>query len=276
MIKLISSDLDGTLLDSNMGLSSNNLAALSRCVEQNIHIVVATGRSFHSVPKQVREIEGLEYLICANGAKVYNNVSEELLYAEYLDGDALKKIWHIFKDPNIICEIFWDGKPFVSKKLFDDPDRFGVPMRFREYFLRSRTPIEDIEDFTSKRISEIENINFLFSDMEDRNRFADYIAGLNSFELTSSFPFNLEIGGIGVNKAAGLEFICKKLEILPEEVMSFGDNANDISMIKYAGVGVAMENAVSSVKEAAVFVTRDRDDDGVAFAINLLLDEENS
>ena len=275
MIKLISSDLDGTLLDSNMGLSENNLKALKRCLDENIHIVVATGRSFHSVPKHVREIEGLEYLICANGAKVHDNVTEELLYAEYLDAEGLKKIWHVFQDPLNICEIFWDGKPYVSKKLFDDPEKYGVPIRFREYFLKSRIPVEDIEEFTDKRITEIENVNFLFSDMKKRDGFAEYIASLNCFELTSSFPFNLEIGGVGVNKAAGLDFICKKLNILPEEVMSFGDNANDTSMIKYAGVGVAMENAVSIVKEASVFVTLDRDDDGVAFAINLMLDGDS-
>lgn len=275
MIKLISTDLDGTLLDSNMNISENNLKALHRCVDEDIHIVVATGRSFHSVPIQVREIEGLEYLICANGAKIYDNISEELFYAEYLDCDALKKIWHIFDDMSIICEIFWDGKPYVSKQLFESPEEYGMPFRFREYFVNSRTPVDDIKKFTDERISEIENINFLFSDMQLRDSFAKYLADLNCFTLTSSFPFNLEIGGVGVNKAAALDKICKKLGVLPEEVMSFGDNANDITMIKYAGVGVAMENAVSEVKKAAVFVTRDRDDDGVAFAINLMLDGEN-
>ena len=275
MIKLIATDLDGTLLNSNMEISETNLKALKRCVDLGIHIVVATGRSLYSIPQPVRDIQGLEFLICANGAKVHDNLTEELYYAKYIDADALRSIGGIFEDDGIICEIFWDGKPYVSKKLYDEPEKYGVPEYFKAYFKRSRTPIEKFSEFAFEHIEEIENINFLFDNLEMKQRITDYLAGKNCFELTSSFPFNIEIGGVGVSKAAALDFICKKLDIMPNEVMSFGDNANDCEMIKYAGVGVAMENAVSSVKEASVFVTLDRDDDGVAFGINLMLDDEN-
>lgn len=275
MIKLVATDLDGTLLNSNMEISDTNLSALKRCVDEGIHIVVATGRSLYSIPEQVRKIEGLKYLICANGAKIHDNSSEELLYAKYIDSDALRRIWHVFEDDSIICEMFWDGKPYVSQSLYSEPEAFGIPTWFIDYFRRSRTPIDDILAFTAEHISEIENVNFLFKEIELKVQLNNYFESMDCFELTSSFPFNLEIGGVGVNKAAALDFICKDLDITPNEVMSFGDNANDTAMIKYSGVGVAMDNAVSSVKEASVFVTLDRDDDGVGYAIDLMLNGDN-
>jgi hydroxymethylpyrimidine pyrophosphatase-like HAD family hydrolase len=82
-------------------------------------------------------------------------------------------------------------------------------------------------------------------------------------------PFNFEIGGVGVDKAKAVDFICKKLGIAQDEVLCIGDNNNDVAMIEYAGVGVAMEDAVSAAKEAADFITTSHDKDGVAFAIDI-------
>jgi Cof subfamily protein (haloacid dehalogenase superfamily) len=119
-----------------------------------------------------------------------------------------------------------------------------------------------------EHILEIENVNFVFDTEDVKTRVYNHLKrGEHLYELTSSLAFNFEIGGAGVNKASALEFIAQREGIARKEILGFGDSANDIKMIEYAGVGVAMENATPEVRAAADFVTTDCEHSGVAHAL---------
>jgi hydroxymethylpyrimidine pyrophosphatase-like HAD family hydrolase len=166
--------------------------------------------------------------------------------------------------------VFYNGVPYTSALAFHNLQDYGVPEHFADYVRATRTPVDDLSGFTKEHIDEIENINFIHTDEADRIKLLHKLAAHRElYTLTTSLPFNFEIGGAGVDKAKAVDIIAGQLDIKQSEVMCIGDNNNDVAMIEYAGVGVAVEDAVSAAKEAADFITTSNDKDGVAFAIEI-------
>ncbi|MDR1271414.1 MAG: HAD family hydrolase [Clostridiales Family XIII bacterium] len=267
-IKLIATDLDRTLLDSEHRLPEKNLQAIKRCIENGIEVVIATGRVLPSIPEQVRGIEGIRYYITANGAKVWDVADGIELYSRYLSPEAFESIVPLIDDATHMVEIFTGDKPYISRAAYDDPISFGIPEWFEPYIKATRTPVEDFKAFGREHYDSIENINFIFKDDEGEQYFRDRLTRTDLYALTQSFAFNFEIGGKGVSKAAALELICSRVGVDPKHTMTFGDNLNDVSMIEFAGVGVAVSNAVPEARAAADYVTAASEDGGVADAIN--------
>lgn len=267
-IRLIATDLDGTLLNKNYGLSDANAEALEKAAEKGVVTVIATGRSFLSIPEEVKQIKGLEYAVTANGAKVNKLPSGELVYGKYIDDVAIDKVWDTLTKPNIMLEVFFEGIPYVDNLDYIEPKILGVTDNYLNYFRSSRKPVGSIYEFINEHKNQIENINLVFRDPYTREDTFDQLRGAPEYSLTSSFPFNLEIGGVNVNKADAIEYISKKNNIDQSQTLCIGDNINDAEMISYAGIGIAMADAVDEVKKIADDITKGHDDSGVAHAIN--------
>jgi len=268
-IRMLATDLDRSLLNREHRVTPENRSALERCARQGICLVLATGRALSTVPDEARGVKGVRYLTCANGAKIYDNQTNELLYERYLSAEAVEYVAPFVADNQVLCEFFWGGYPYVEAELYET--HAGIPDWFLGYFLESRKPVKNLLAVVREHIHEIENVNFVFDTEDVKTRVRDYLKrGERLYELTSSLAFNFEIGGAGVNKASALKFIARREEIAREEIIGFGDSANDIKMIEYAGVGVAMENATPEVRAAADFVTTDCEHSGVAHALETL------
>jgi Cof subfamily protein (haloacid dehalogenase superfamily) len=274
-IKLIATDLDGTLLDDDMEATQGNREALARCSQNGIHVVVATGRSFAFVPQNIKEIEEIEYLICANGAKIHNIKTHEQIYARYLSRESVESVWDLVSSTDIMTEICVDGETYVTEVCYNDPEYYGIPDWFSKFVTDSRLVVDDLPAFTKAHIDQIENIHFTYATKEMRDYLYERLSGSDQYELSAAMPFNWEIGGAGVNKADAIRFLCEKLDISPSETMCIGDNGNDVAMIAYAGIGVAMENAVPEARVAADFITLACEQDGVAYAINHIIFNES-
>jgi Cof subfamily protein (haloacid dehalogenase superfamily) len=268
-IRLVATDLDATLLDREHRLSARNRAALERCAESGIEVVVATGRALSTVPAEVRSVKGVRYLICANGANIYDNATDELLYAKYLSREAMESVWDLIRNAAVMKEIFWRGEPYTSREAYDNLARFGVPDWFRDYVLTTRIPVADLEGFTKEHIDQIENINFNYANYNIRDFLIDRLTPDDGrlYTLTASLPFNIEIGGVGVDKAGAVAKVAEWVGVTREQCMCLGDNSNDVSMIKWAGKGVTVAGGVPAAIEAADYVTAEASEDGVAKAI---------
>lgn len=271
-IKLIATDLDGTLLDYQMILSNENKVALEKAAEKGIITVIATGRSFLSIPDEVREIKGIKYAVSANGAKIFDFETNELIDGQYIDPSAIDAVWDVLNTSGIMLEVFVDGSPRVFNWDYVNPQIFGSTESYIKYFQASRKPVEDIFQYIKEHKAEIENINLVFRSPRERIHILEELERIQSehdnFAITSSFPFNLEIGGYQVDKASAIEKLCSIHNIDRENVMCLGDNNNDSSMVDFAGLGVAMADAVDEVKAVADFVTKKSSESGVAFAVN--------
>jgi Cof subfamily protein (haloacid dehalogenase superfamily) len=268
-ILLVATDLDGTLLNREHEIPEDNRTALERCVKNSVEVVVATGRALSTVPREVRDISGIRYLVCANGANIYYNATEELLYARYLSREAVESVWDLIGNAAIMKEMFWKGDPYTSRSAYDDLERFGVPDWFRKYVLSTRIPIDDLDAFTREHIEQIENINFNYANYNIRDFIVERLKKDDGrlYTLTASLPFNIEIGGIGVDKAGAIANVAEWLGISRGQCLCVGDNSNDVSMIRWAGTGVAVSDGVPAAIEAADYVTEAASDCGVARAL---------
>ena len=270
-VRLLATDLDGTLFDSTHGLPDENREALATLAEKGVILVAATGRSRTSIPEMLTSLPGIKYLITANGARVYDNATDELVYEKYLSVNALDYIRPLLTDKEVLSEVFWDGAPHVEESRYDDARDYGIPRWFSDYFFRTRVPVSGFEAAVREKAHAVENINFVFGreDVQERlRRFLEKRTDL--YELTSSFPFNFEIGGVGVSKAAAVAFIAGREGVLMDETICFGDNDNDVSMIECAGIGIAVESAVPRALSAADYITGSSEAPGVAQALKTL------
>ena len=271
-VRLFASDLDGTLHDSKHRLSEENRGALLKLAGNGVVLVAATGRSRSSIPVTITGIESIKYLITANGARILLNGTDEILYEKFVDRGALEYIRPFFDDREVMCEVFWDGVPHVEEGRYNNARDYGVPRWFSDYFFNSRVPLKDFEKTVFDNAGIIENVNFVYGSEAVQNRVLSFLKERTDlYELTSSFPFNYEIGGIGVSKGVALDFIARREGVAPEEIIAFGDNDNDVTMIEYAGIGVAVATATPRALAAADLVTeQDNNNSCVAETLELL------
>lgn len=270
-IRLIALDLDGTTMNSGNQLSPYNRKAIEDAIAAGIEVVVASGRAFTSLPKEVLEIQGLRYAISSNGAHISDLRREGFLHSSFIDGKTVDEAIRIAKQEELMLEAFCDGHPYIERSLYEDVRVRGSMYRNQDYVIKTRTPIDDLLSFMAKHRDVLENINFFFYDDAKLERVKPMLYGLPNCHVTSSVRNNIEVGGIHSTKAFALKRLAQDLDILPSQIMSFGDAGNDILMIQYAGFGVAMGNAWGEVKAAANYVAPSNDEDGVGKTIRKFL-----
>jgi Cof subfamily protein (haloacid dehalogenase superfamily) len=266
-IKLIGLDLDGTTFNKEKRVSAENRAAIEEALGRGIDVVVSTGRTYTSIPDSLWEIRGLRYVITSNGAAVTDRSTGERIYSSFLDEGVVEKLITLSQDEDIPLEVFCDGKAYVDSGFYHDVEAGGSFPARRKYIMETRSPIDGIYDFMERNSSSLENVNLLFEDMEKKRRIMEEVKKFSPATVTTSVRSNVEIGGPGSSKAQALAALMDRFGVRSEELMCCGDAPNDISMIEFAGVGVAMGNAGRETKEHADFVTYSNEDDGVAFAI---------
>lgn len=266
-IKMVALDLDGTTLNDNGEISERTVAAFKKAMEQGVHIVICTGRTFQSLPSQLFEIEGLEYVVTSNGAKITRLADRETVYENNIGGAAVAQIAEILRPAGYSLEVFLKGAAYIAKEEYEEYQEIGSTYRDISYILNTRKPVADFFDFIHENKDHIENINISFPKMEDRALLMKMLEPVENVTLTSSFVHNIEVGGETTSKAEALRHLMGALNLTSEELLAAGDSPNDLEMIKLAGIGVVMDNASDHMKAYADYVTDTNGQDGVAKAI---------
>ena len=266
-IKLIALDLDGTTLSSKKNISSRNRAGMESAAAKGVNIVVATGRPFAALPKDVFEIEAIRYILTSNGASITDVKEKRTFYENCISSASVEKAVELLKRYDYILEGFVKGEAYIQGDYYEYVKRTGKSFRDVNYILETRKPVEDIYEFLLENKEHIENINVNFEDMSDKPKMYSELIKLPDVTITSSLKNNLEIGGATTSKAEALRKMGELLGIKQEEMMAIGDSPNDIEMLKAAGMSVAVGNAEEEVKEQASYISADNDNDGVAEAI---------
>lgn len=266
-IKIIALDLDGTTLKGDNHISPRTTEAIKRAMDKGVHVVIATGRTFKSLPDQVFHMEGLEYIITSNGAHITRLKDMKLIYENTIAGVAVEKVVSIARELPYIFECFVEGTAYIMASVYEEMEEKGCSYRDVNYVLSTRHKVKDIYDFTIKNKDKIENISITFPYEEDRKKLMKIFHDVSGITLTSSFEYNIEIGGTTTSKGEALKFLMKELELGGDCLMACGDSPNDEEMLKLASVAIAMDNALPSVKEKADYITDHHKEDGVAKAI---------
>lgn len=262
MYKLIALDMDGTLLTTDKKVSERTEAAIKAAEAKGVKIVLASGRPLIGINRYLEELElfkGEDYVLSFNGGLVQNTKTEEIVSKVSLKGSDLKYIYEISRKLNINIHAFSakDGliTPKNSKYTEYEAEINGIDINIKDF-----NKIEDEEDIIKVMMIDPQEIldpaiEKLPSEIYEK------------YSVFKSAPFFLEFTHKEVDKGLGLKKLGEYLGIKQEEIIACGDAGNDLSMIKYAGLGVAMDNAVSEVKEAADFITASNDEDGIAKVI---------
>ena len=268
MIKLVAIDMDGTLLNSKKELLEETKQYFKdfHKKETETLLVLCTGRPETGIRPYLKDLGYLEenhYIISQNGANIYESRTGKRVMDAFLDSAAIQKWIELGKKHGI--SVMGAGVDYYY--CFDQE-----PTEWMEFDVK-------LVSGKLKRIPTKESLNtdfykiLLMGDEEQLNEFETFIPQewRNEFYVVRSQKYLIEVLTKGVNKAFGLEKLAKELNIQSSEIAAIGDAANDIEMLKYAGLAIAMGNASEEVKAVSDIVTDTNENNGVIKAIDQLI-----
>ena len=290
MYKLITIDLDGTLLNRYGEVTEYTKNIIKQVTQKGILVVLASGRISESVLTIAKEIGANKYYISGNGSVLYDMKKNEILYENYLNKEKVLEIIELCEKNSIYYNIYTESSVIAkslnynvafynyenTKKSSDKKTEINIVEDVYDYvkklntnkFLKMTICDESKIVFSSilRKLKNISNIDVLEVSHMSQKKIK---AGTN--EISVGYYYT-EVSSKNVDKWYAIEEIMKLENIEQEEVMSFGDNNNDILMIKNAGLGIAMGHSNEQVKKVANFITKTNDEDGVAKALeNIVL-----
>lgn len=256
-------DIDGTLTNSNKEISPATKQAIYEVQQRGHNVILASGRPTCGVLPFAKELKLTEqggYILSFNGARIINAKSREVIYQKTLPKEVI---------PMVYKAALEEGVGIISY----DEDCIIAGTEIDEYMEKeskiNHIPIKKVEDFVSYFTFDINKCLMTAAEeklaqveIRMRERFGEQLS------IYRSEPYFLEIMPKDVDKAHSLGILLDHLGLSRDQMISCGDGYNDLTMLEYAGWGVAMANANEQVKKAADYVTKSNDDDGVAHAIN--------
>lgn len=268
-IRCIVLDLDRTTLDQQGRLSAANRAAIENAIRQGVEVVIASGRSYSTLPEEMTGIPGIRYAITSNGAAIHRVPSGECLVRHRMKPPSVDGILSVLSEPvrsgMIGCEGFVDGVPHCSAGYYDEPMKYGVSGQGVAYIRATRHPEKDILGFIRLHRDRIDCIDAVINHADLKKRlWARLEREVPAIYITSSMDHLIEISDQSSGKHNAVRCLLGRLRIGPGEAAAFGDADNDARMLALVGAGVAVENATESCKQCADYITARHDEDGVA------------
>lgn len=268
-IRIIAFDLDGTLLDSSKNLSPVNLAALERAAAAGIELVPTTGRFFSAMPAPIRELPFLRYAITINGAAVSDLRAGKTIYQAEMPWRLALDIMRELDPLPVVYDCYMGNRAYMTAALKERIDDMVSSPHYRRMLRDLRISVPDLKEYLMEQKKDVQKIQFFSPDEALRKRLLKELPlRYENIYASTSVPDNVEINQIHANKGEALMVLADYLGVPRDATMAFGDGLNDLSMIKDAGIGVAMANACGEAKELAGWIAPSCDEDGVACGIN--------
>lgn len=262
MKKVLVLDLDGTLTNSKKKITPKTREALHRMQEAGHIVVLASGRPTPGVVPVAEELELAKYggyTLSYNGGKIIDCRTGEIIYKKTLPEDLVAEIFQLAEDLKIGI-MTYNKEGIVAGSRHDEFMELEAHINHLKIRHFDR-PMEMVTEPVNKCLGTAPEEIAPEIEEKFREKFRDRIT------VGRSEPFFIELLPKGVDKAASSAVILEKLGLTRENMIACGDGFNDVSMVKYAGLGIAMANAQESVKEVADIVTLSNDEDGVAKVI---------
>lgn len=267
-IKLVASDLDGTIVCDNEYIHESNFEAINMMNNKKINFAICTGKSY-SISKDLCNKCKADYGIFNNGSQIYNLKTGNKIYSNFLLYDDVKTCFGIAKKYNLHIHVYSDDCLITEKLEYLDLRNFKLQklpgfnfivvsnvldyikkhnLKIHQFVISSTTPLNNVK-------SEIlDNTTLSISHISKFGKYKDKILN-KEYEYLSIIPSN-------TSKSNAINFLTKYLEIDTEDTIAIGDNINDIDMIKNSGIGIAVANAYNEVKIIAKYTTQNSAADG--------------
>ncbi|PRR83065.1 Cof-type HAD-IIB family hydrolase [Clostridium vincentii] len=266
--KLICIDMDGTLLDDNHLISEENKKAIKEAHNRGVVIAVTTGRLFTSASYSysLLDIEGP--IIASNGTYIRERSKEEFIYKDTFTLEECNELNEILNKSNLTHYFYTHNTALGSETLPENHPYVAFNKEVSEDLRIHFCIKEDLSPLFKEYENEVlKAIVIEKKDKEALLKVKNELKSLDKFEVVSSGPYNFEIMKKGSSKGSAVQRLAESLGIKQEQVICMGDNENDLSMIRYAGLGIAMGNAVDLLKNEANYITDTNVNSGVGKAI---------
>lgn len=282
MYKLVTVDLDGTLLNSYGEVTENTKEKIKKTQEKGVEIMIASGRPIDSIKIIAEEINSKKYFIAGNGAIIYDIQKEKIIYEKYIPRQKIIEIAKICEENNISYNIY------TEKNIITQDLKYNVLYYYKENLKKDANKITSIikVDSILEYVKNEPNIKCLKITVCDENQtiFKSIVRRLRAIENIDVMDvshmsrkvfkqgtedieigyFYTEISSTQVNKWQAIKYLLPILQIKPEEVIGIGDNINDKEMIENAGLGVCMGQSTPVIKEISDEITDSNTEEGVA------------
>lgn len=263
-IKMVVTDLDGTLLDHNDQISEANIRAFQQVQDKGILTVVATGRMACESEYAIKAIGAFPYFIGVNGGRVENMQTQEVLYEHPLDSNTAIKLCELLESQQIFFQIYMDAGVMCTPRTFEQLEESGISKGYIKKFKKTIL-VRSLAELYGRKIYKIllitgnkAAVEMIQKELKLLKLPVDFVTSLqNYYEIV---PYQLD-------KSVGLKVLCDHLHITKDEVLAIGDSENDIGMLKAAGIGIALDNSRQKVKEIADYVSKSNEMDGVKHAL---------
>lgn len=252
-VKLIVSDMDGTLLNANEEVSPLFLKQFERLKALNIHFVAASGRQYNSIAQKLQSIKDQITIVGENGG-VIKKENKTLFLQTFDSKKVVELIPHLRKIKNTFIILCGENKAFIESR---NPNFIGM---FKEYY----NAHEIVKDLTSIPTHQpIIKIALYHSESSEQFIYPSIKQFKDEYLLKISGKNWLDISNLNSNKGTAIKFLQEKMNISPNQTMVFGDYLNDIEMLEVAKFSFAMKNAHEEVKRTARFMTESNSNLGV-------------
>ncbi|MDP4091800.1 MAG: Cof-type HAD-IIB family hydrolase [Bacillota bacterium] len=269
MYKLIAIDLDGTLLNSQKEISGKNIKAIQDAMNKGIKVIICSGRIYKGARLYARQIGSRELVIACNGAIIRDMATEEALYDNSLSTEDCINVIDICHQENVYFHVYANDIMYTEKLAFGSTFYVKLNEKLKEEDRIDVRLVDNVADVIRDNSIKASKLIVVSEDGSILSRVREKAESIKSIDVVSSFYDNFEVLNKGVSKRKALEYVSQRYGIDSSDMIAIGDNENDISMITYAGLGIAVGNAEDSLKEAAGYITQaTNDEDGVAEAIN--------
>jgi len=265
---IIALDLDGTLLNSNKELTAKNLAVLERAAAAGFEIVPTTGRFYGGMPQEIRELPFVRYTITINGAEAADLQTGEVIYRAELPWEQVVDMMSYFDEFPVIYDCYQGNEAFMTAEQKNRVEEMVASPHYHKMIRELRQPVLELKEFLVNRKKDVQKTQFFTNRPEVRAFLMEELP--KRFEnlcVSSSVADNVEINQHHANKGEALLALAEHLGVSRGQTIAFGDGLNDLSMLREAGIGVAMANACEEAKEIADWIAPSCDEDGVAWGI---------
>ena len=262
-IKLAIFDIDGTLIKrKELTIRDSAVNAIRILQEKGIDVMIATGRAFYFIQDDIHETINPDYYVTINGAIVYNN-NKEVIHSVPMDYQEVKSLTQFARDNGF----------GIGYKLNDDMRVYSNYQIFTDVYLQGSPKAHILKDFTREEIitKDDEQPKGIFL-MGDESVVEQARCTLIDSKLSKAYTDAYDVYSLRAGKMKGIQVVLDKLGLDWSEVIAFGDADNDVDMLSAASIGIAMGDAPDHVKASADFVTKDLEEDGIAYAVNTLFD----
>ncbi len=259
MIKMVATDIDGTILRGDFGFSPAVKSCVKDLCEHGVKVVLVTGRMHCAALKLANELGLNTPIVSYQGGMIKeNSLDGKVYYNKYLEPEYARKIINWARENGIHINLYMDDVLYVEKD--DEIIRRYTEARYISY------KVSLFNDLKFEKINKILLIDY--ANPEKVNQWVKYLnKEYPQLYVVTSTPYFCEISHPDAKKSTAVEYLCKLWDIKQEEVLTIGDQNNDIELLKAGGIKVAMGNATDELKACADYITDTVTNDGFVKAV---------